>query len=189
VLDVGCGRGGTAYVVHQFFDAKTITGIDLSSSAIAFCKANHQCPGVNFQEGDAERLSFEDESFEVVTNIESSSCYPNIRSFYSEAFRVLTPGGYLLYTDALPEDRMKDSVAFLKHIGFVVERDQDITANVLLSCDEIARARIQAFSPRNDPRLMQDFLGTPGSQIYEDLSNGKWNYRILKLRKRAPRIL
>jgi phthiocerol/phenolphthiocerol synthesis type-I polyketide synthase E len=183
VLDVGCGRGGTAYVIHQFLDAKTITGIDLSSSAISFCKAHHRYPGVNFQEGDAEKLPFEDESFEVVTNIESSSCYPNIHAFYSEVCRVLTPGGYFLYTDVLPVERMNDSLIYLKSTGFLVERDRDITTNVLLSCDGIALTRMQAFNHRNDPQLMRDFLGAPGSQFYEEMKQGRWTYRILKLKK------
>jgi phthiocerol/phenolphthiocerol synthesis type-I polyketide synthase E len=189
VLDVGCGRGGTVSVIHQFFNAKSITGIDLSSSAISFCKTNHRYPGVSFQEGDAEKLPFEDESFEVVTNIESSHTYPDIYAFCSEVYRVLTTDGYFLYTDVLPVKAMSDCVAFLKKSGFTIERDQDITTNVLSSCDEIAQTRVRAFSSRNDPQLMQDFLGAPGSQPYEDMRNGRWTYRILKLRKRASRIL
>jgi phthiocerol/phenolphthiocerol synthesis type-I polyketide synthase E len=185
VLDVGCGRGGTVYVLHQFFGAKAITGLDLSSTAIAFCKANHRYVGVKFYEGDAERLPFEDEAFEVVTNIESSHSYPNIYAFYSEVFRVLTSGGYFLYTDAMPVERMSDYVTFLEELGFIVERDRDITTNVLLSCDEIARTRVQAYDRHNDPQLMQDFLGMPGSAIYEEMSKRRWTYRIFKLRKPA----
>jgi phthiocerol/phenolphthiocerol synthesis type-I polyketide synthase E len=183
VLDVGCGRGGTVCVIRQFFDAKSVTGIDLSSSAIRFCQANHKYPDVRFQEGDAEKLPFAGESFEVVTNIESSHSYPNIYAFYSEAYRVLTTGGYFLYTDVLPVSDMNECVSFLQAKGFIIERDRDITTNVLLSCDEIARNRVQAFDPHNDAQLMQDFLGAPGSQIYEDMSKGTWRYRILKLRK------
>jgi phthiocerol/phenolphthiocerol synthesis type-I polyketide synthase E len=183
VLDVGCGRGGTVFVLHQFFAAKTITGLDLSSSAIAFCQAHHRYPEVRFQEGDAERLPFADATFDVVTNIESSLCYPDIRAFYAEVFRVLTPGGYFLYTDAMPVTVMSDHVTFLKELGFIVERAQDITTNVLLSCDEIARTRVQAYDRQNDPQLMGDFLGVPGSQIYEEMSLRRWIYKIFKLRK------
>jgi SAM-dependent methyltransferase len=185
VLDVGCGRGGTVFVLHQFFAAKTITGLDLSSSAIAFCRAHHRYPEVRFQEGDAERLPFADASFDVVTNIESSLCYPDIRAFYAEVFRVLTPGGYFLYTDAMPVPVMSDHVTFLKELGFIVEREQDITTNVLLSCDEIARTRVQAYDRQNDPHLMGDFLGVPGSQIYEEMSLRRWTYKIFKLRKKT----
>jgi hypothetical protein len=31
---------------------------------------------------------------------------------------------------------------------------------------------------------MQNFLATPGSQVYQEMRSGHWNYRILKLRKR-----
>ena len=46
-----------------------------------------------FEVGDAEHLPFEDESFEVVTNMESSHTYPNLRAFFSEVRRVLAKGG------------------------------------------------------------------------------------------------
>jgi ubiquinone/menaquinone biosynthesis C-methylase UbiE len=183
VLDVGCGRGGTVAVLRQFFAAQTITGLDLSSRAIAFCRATHRAPEVRFEEGDAEHLPFGDASFDVVTNIESSHSYPNINTFYAEVFRVLTPGGYFLYTDVLPVEFMNGAVVFLRALGFSVEREQDITANVLLSCDEIAHTRVQAYDRQNDTQLMGDFLGVPGSQIYEEMRQRRWTYKIFKFKK------
>jgi hypothetical protein len=56
---------------------------------------------------------------------------------------------------------------------------------VLLSCDEVATSRLQAFDSRNDQNLMQNFLATPGSQVYQELRSGNWSYRIYKLRKSA----
>src|SRR5262245_25060722 len=105
VLDVGCGRGGTAYVVTEFFKPASVTGIDLSPSAVAFCRSCHKRPLMRFFEGDAEQLPFEDGVFHVVTNVESSHTYPNIGAFYSEVFRVLSPGGHFLYTDLLAAAR------------------------------------------------------------------------------------
>ncbi len=185
VLDVGCGRGGTVHLLISFFGPVSVTGLDVSPAAIAFCKAAHKDPRVRFFEGDAESLPFEDGSFDIVTNVESSHSYPNVQRFYAEVHRVLVPGGYFLYTDALAVRQMINAIGYLEHIGFVMERDRDITANVLRSCDEIASSRMQAFSDRNDQGLMQNFLGTPGSQVYEEMRSGRWTYRILKLRKRG----
>jgi SAM-dependent methyltransferase len=128
-------------------------------------------------------LPFGDASFDVVTNIESSHSYPNINTFYAEVFRVLTPGGYFLYTDVLPVEFMNGAVVFLRALGFSVEREQDITANVLLSCDEIAHTRVQAYDRQNDTQLMGDFLGVPGSQIYEEMRQRRWTYKIFKFKK------
>jgi ubiquinone/menaquinone biosynthesis C-methylase UbiE len=157
----------------------------LSTTAIEFDKKAHGDARTSFREGDAENLPFPEESFDVVTNVESSHSYPNIHRFYAEAHRVLRPGGYFLYTDALAVQQLATSLAYLDHIGFEVERNRNITNNVLLSCDQVAASRVQAFDSRNDQQLMQNFLATPGSQVYEDMRSGRWEYRIFKLRKRS----
>lgn len=183
-LDVGCGRGGTIHVFNTFFKLASLTGLDLSTTAIQFCKQTHKGRHISFHEGDAEHLPFDDGSFDIVTNVESSHSYPHIHCFYSEVQRVLTPGGYFLYTDALSVQQAASNIAYLQHIGFEVERDRDITSNVIASCDEIAATRVQAFDSRNDQQLMQNFLATPGSQVYEEMRSGRWTYRIWKLKKR-----
>jgi SAM-dependent methyltransferase len=185
VLDVGCGRGGTVHVFQTFFQPASIRGIDLSSAAIEFDRKAHKRADTAFFEGDAETLPFPDASFDIVTNVESSHSYPNINRFYSEVHRVLAPGGHFLYTDALGGAHLTTSIGYLQHIGFDVERQRDITANVLLSCDEIATTRVQAFDGRNDAGLMENFLATPGSQVYREMQSGNWTYFILKLRKRV----
>jgi SAM-dependent methyltransferase len=184
VLDVGCGRGGTVHVFQTFFKPGSIKGLDLSSTAIQFCRQAHKRKDTAFYEGDAENLPFESSSLDIVTNVESSHSYPNIFRFYSEVHRVLAPGGHFLYTDTLALQQMTNCIGYLQQLGFELLRDRDITRNVLLSCDEIAQTRVSAFDARNDPQLIQNFLATPGSQVYEELKSGVWTYRILKLRKR-----
>jgi SAM-dependent methyltransferase len=186
ILDVGCGRGGTIFVIKQFFDPKSVQGIDLSPNAITSCRANHRYSNVRFDEGDAEMLPFDREQFDVATNVESSHSYPNLGAFYSEVFRVLAPGGCFLYTDVFPKDTIAEYLAMLKLAGFTMEVERDITANVLLSCDEVARARVAAYDVGNDSELMNNFLATPGSQVYEDMRTGRWSYRIYRFRKPAP---
>jgi SAM-dependent methyltransferase len=183
MLDVGCGRGGTVFVAKTFFNPKKLVGVDLSSSAIEFNRRVHRDPRIEFYEGDAEKLQFEDACFDVVTNVESSHSYPCIQAFYSEVFRVLVPGGYFLYTDLFPVQRAEHCTGLLKHIGFVLERSRDITRNVLKSCDEVAPQRVAAFDATNDPHLVSNFLATPGSDVYENMQTGAWTYQIQKLRK------
>lgn len=185
VLDVGCGRGGTIYTFKTFFQPATLTGLDLSATAIAFDRKAHGDSRTTFVEGDAENLPFPDGSFDIVTNVESSHSYPSIHRFYAEVRRVLVPGGYFLYTDALSPQRLVSGLAHLDYLGFVLERNRNITRNVLLSCDEISTSRLQAFDGQNDQRLIENFLATPGSSVYENLRSGLWEYRIYKLKKRV----
>jgi len=183
VLDIGCGRGGTASVIHDYFHPKLFIGLDLSSHAVRFCKTNHSHPGFAFHQGDAESLPFLNASMDAVINIESSSSYPHIRAFYSEVHRVLVAGGYFLYADVLPVRQMSECKALLRVIGFEVIDDRDITPNVLRSCDEVARNRMQAYHPDGRVGVLSGFLGAPGSTVYEDMKNGIRTYRILRLQK------
>ena len=181
ILDVGCGRGGTAHVLTTFFRPASVTGLDLASAAIAFCRKAH--PGLRFEEGDAENLPFPGGSFDAVTNVESSHAYPNIFAFYSEAHRVLAPGGHFLYTDVLPAQKWDECLRHFAALGMSLERKQDIKKNVLFSCDEIARTRVSAFDSKNDPELMANFLAVPGSEVYDSMLHGIWVYMILRFRK------
>jgi acyl transferase domain-containing protein/acyl-CoA synthetase (AMP-forming)/AMP-acid ligase II/thioesterase domain-containing protein/SAM-dependent methyltransferase/acyl carrier protein len=186
VLDVGCGRGGTISQIQECFEVKAITGVDLSPGAIAFCRERHRRPDTRFVEGDAEALPCPDESFDVVLNVESSHSYPDLPAFYREAYRVLRPGGHLLYADLFPAAAVSTCLDNLRLCGFTVLRDQDITRNVVLSCDRVARTRLHAFGAANDPTVMANFLGAPGSKIYDDLAGGHSTYRIFKLQR--PRV-
>ncbi len=182
VLDVACGRGGTVSVFRKFFNVGRVTGLDLSTAAVEFCRQRHRHPDTHFVAGDSENLPFEDESMTVVTNLESSHCYPNIRNFYQGVFRVLKPGGHFCYTDVLHSSRVPALEAALQEIGFEFVRKRDITSNVLLSCDDIARNHARIFEG-NNTYVMGNFLAAPGSRIYNEMKNGVQTYVLYKLRK------
>jgi SAM-dependent methyltransferase len=188
ILDVGCGRGGTIYVLDKYFSASSLIGIDLCPEAIAFCQAQYHYIPATFLEGDAEMMPFADAYFQVVINIESSHSYPNLFDFYREVYRVLEPDGYFLYTDIFPSNSMEAHMSFLQELGFVCEQDRDITANVLLSCDEIANQRLQAFK-NNDITIMRDFIGARGSRFYIEMETGLSTYRIFRFQKHPKRQL
>jgi SAM-dependent methyltransferase len=177
VLDVGCGRGGTVALVAEHFDAD-VSGVDLSSEAIAFCRRIHVHPRVRFEVGDAEHVPFEDRSFEAVTNIESSHTYPNLRAFFGEVARALISGGLFLYTDLLPVQRWMEVRALLGPLGFRILTERHITPNVLASCDQVAATRARAFGGAD--AMIDNFLAVPGSAVYEQMQSGTWEYRIVR---------
>jgi phthiocerol/phenolphthiocerol synthesis type-I polyketide synthase E len=184
VLDIGCGRGGTATVVRQYFKPRRFVGMDLSGRAVGFSHRHSGARGMHFVQGDAENLPFPDGSIDVAINIESSTSYPNVRNFFKEVFRVLEPGGDFLYTDVLPVQQASDWAGLLQGVGFHLAEDRDISRNVMLSCDAVARHRMQAYQPGSNA-MMNNFLGTPGSHVYEEMKSGRWTYRIMHLRKAA----
>jgi len=183
ILDIGCGRGGSIDVITKYFQPQEIIGIDLSSIAIAFCRANYSYSNAKFFEGDAENLPFTDDYLDIILNIESSHNYPDIFNFYREVYRILKIGGFFLYADFFSIPRVDSCLSYLQALGFSLEKQRDITNNVLLSCDETAPQRLEAFRQENNPQIMRNFLGVPGSQIYKDMKNQKLTYRIFKFKK------
>jgi SAM-dependent methyltransferase/acyl carrier protein len=177
VLDVGCGRGGTVRLMAEHCGA-IASGVDLSPEAIAFCRRTHRHPQVAFEVGDAEHLPFEAGTFDIVTNVESSHTYPNLRSFYAEVARVLKTGGIFLYTDLLPVARWMEVRALLGPLGLTIRGDRHITPNVLASCDEVALTRAQAFG--GSSAAIDNFLAVPGSIVYEQMRSGAWEYRVIR---------
>jgi phthiocerol/phenolphthiocerol synthesis type-I polyketide synthase E len=184
VLDVGCGRGGTIVTLLRYCDIARGTGMDLSTEAVMFCRRRHQFPNAHFANGDAERLPFADAAFDAVTNIESSHTYPTVESFYREVHRVLAPGGPFFYGDAfLDAERKERSLGALDALGFVVERADDVTPNVLLSCDQVAERRQEAFKQRSDAEVINNFLATPGSGLYDAMKAGSASFWLYRLRR------
>ena len=183
ILDVGCGRGGTILTVERFFNPGEVWGLDLSTSAVLFCRRRIQNPAFHFVNGESERLPFIDGFFDVVLNVESSCLYPDIYAFYREVHRVLGPGGRFLYTDLMPVAHLDSYMSCLRGLGMTLERDQDITPNVLRSLESFAARNLEIHDAPAGKEVMEFFLATPGSKPYRDLQEGRLSYRIWQLRK------
>lgn len=181
VLDVGCGRGGTIATLLRYYSPRAVVGVDLSRAAISFCRRSQHDRRARFEVGDAQRLTFPDASFDVVTNLESSHCYPDVGAFYTEVRRVLRPHGIFLYTDLLTTSSLPARRAALARLGLRLEIERDVTANVLRSCDLVAARRSAAFTGTSGSEL-DDFLAVPGSIHYERMRSGEATYVIWQLR-------
>jgi SAM-dependent methyltransferase len=107
VLEVGCGRGGGAAFVFERHGPRSLTGVDLSASSVAYCQRSYARPGLSFRVADAEHLPFPDGSFDAVLNVESSHCYPNVEGFFLEVARVLRPGGVFVAADSIGSDQLR----------------------------------------------------------------------------------
>src|SRR5262245_11142515 len=66
-LDVGCGSGGALAVAKEL--GAEPAGLDASANFVAY--ARERLPGAQIEVGDMEELPFADETFDVVTGINS----------------------------------------------------------------------------------------------------------------------
>lgn len=97
ILEIGCGPGALAESLRRWYPHAHICGVDRDSRFIAF--AREKSPGIEFLEGDAEALSFEDGSFDVtISNTVAEHIEPS--RFYCEQYRVLKENGVCLVLSA-----------------------------------------------------------------------------------------
>jgi SAM-dependent methyltransferase len=103
VLDVACGSGGPS-----LFMARTtgchVTGVDITYSGIETAAETAAALGLTalarFQQVDAGGpLPFEDNSFDAITCIDAMNHFLNRTPLFKEWFRVLQPGGRILFTN------------------------------------------------------------------------------------------
>ena len=186
VLEVGCGRGGGSEWIARTQGVKSMTGLDLSANAVAFCRANHRSPILTFRQGDAESLPFADASFDVVINVESCHHYPSLAAFFREVSRVLRPGGHFCVTSyweaaQLAHFRRELGAAHLELVGHT-----DITSyvvNALKASDEGKTALIRRHAPRYLRPMLRFFAAVEGSEIHRGLTDGRLTYVTSLMRK------
>jgi SAM-dependent methyltransferase len=181
VLEVGCGHGGGASYLMRTLHPASYTGLDLNPEGIAFCRKRHRMPGLDFVQGDAENLPFDDESFDAVINIESSNHYPRLPRFLAEVARVLRPGGHFLYTDHQPPNGIPSWEAALADAPMRLLSQRVINAEVLRGMEKNSQQRLDLVD-RHVPAflrgLARDIAGVPGSRSYHDLQRGDLSYRM-----------
>lgn len=104
VLDVGSGVGGTSRCLANQFGCRVI-GIDLTDE---YCRAAAMLSArigltdlVDYRQGDATDLPFNDGAFDVVWTEHVAMNIPDKPRLYSEMHRVLKPGGTLAIYDIL----------------------------------------------------------------------------------------
>ncbi|WP_298397385.1 class I SAM-dependent methyltransferase [uncultured Azonexus sp.] len=178
VLEVGSGRGGGSSYLCRYHEPSEVVGVDYSGSAVRLATRLHAgVKGLSFVEGDAERLPFEDNSFDVVINVESSHCYANMSAFLGEVRRVLKPGGRFGWVDIRGDGMIADTEAAFAGCGMLLVEAEDFTPNVAQSM-LASQARKEALISRMwlGKAIAREFAATPGSTIHRALQHGGARY-------------
>jgi SAM-dependent methyltransferase len=186
VLEIGSGRGGGASYVKRYLSPDTLTGVDFSDRAIAFCRRRHAMEGLSFEEGSAEALPFKDSTFDAVLNVESSHCYASMDTFLNEVQRVLRPGGFFLHADFRDSASLGQWQQELKNSGMRILSGIDITGNVLAALDadnDRKSALIRKYIPRPLLASFEDFAGMRGSAVYNGFRSGRLVYMVFLLER------
>jgi SAM-dependent methyltransferase len=113
ILDVGCGFGGTLQAIDRAHARMRLTGVNIDLRQLELCAQIEPADGnrMEWKQADACRLPFPDRSFDRVLCIEAMFHFDSRRAFFSEAARVLRPGGRLVASDIALADPAGNSGA------------------------------------------------------------------------------
>ena len=105
VLEIGCGSGGYALYLAEKAGCR-IVGLDINEPGVhnanQLALAKGLAPQARFEQCDASKgLPFDDNTFEAVFSNDVLCHLPGRPEVLSEIFRVLKPGGRMLFSDAL----------------------------------------------------------------------------------------
>jgi O-methyltransferase len=157
VLDIGCGRGGACSFLVNYTDAAEIIGMDYCAPQVRWCIEKYEDERLSFIQGDAQALPFPDKRFDVVINLESSHCYPDLFRFFAETLRVLVPGGYFCYADST-EFEADWFARALESVSFRVLRCCDITSNVALALYRNRETMARLYKEAADSSLPEEVI-------------------------------
>jgi SAM-dependent methyltransferase len=104
VLDVGCGTGILARnAAERVGSVGHVTGLDLDEGMLSV--ARRAGPGIEWRQGDATELPFEDATFDAVVSQFALMYFPDRVAALREMWRVLAPAGRLAVAVWAPHER------------------------------------------------------------------------------------
>ena len=141
ILDIGCGLGEGTRRIADRFPRALVAGVNISPWQLTQARARGVAAAVA---ADATTLAIGDETADAVLAIESAEHFDPREAFFTEARRVLRPGGVVVLADMiyregddisdrmlLPRRRVRTIGEYedaMRRAGFVDVRVRDITA-------------------------------------------------------------
>jgi len=204
VLEVGSGSGGPALFLVETAGCK-LTGLDINefgvNNANALAKQRGLAERARFQRADVSQpLPFDGNMFDAVISNDSMCHIPKRLQVLKEWFRVLKPGGQMLFTDALvitgllshEEIASRSSIGYyfylppgenerlIREAGFENIRTEDRTADAGAIAKQWhdARARYQA-----------DMIRIEGEKNFNGLQEFLWCVHTVSSEKRLSRFM
>lgn len=114
ILDIGCGGGRAVRSLAMLAPGGKATGIDHSTQSVAASRRVNSdliaTGRVEIHMGSVSALPFRDQTFDVVTAIETHYYWPDPEADFRQVLRVLRPGGTFLVVAEVYKRRQSDFI-------------------------------------------------------------------------------
>ena len=206
LVEMGCGTGAGAHLIcSQLLPDCTYEAVDMQSAAIATCERKF----VGELKGrlvatcaDATSLSIKDGAADIVVVNEThvtevkGVVTDEDQRFFKTALRILKPGGFLVWGNAIPTSTWQACFDYLDTIGLKQTEAHDVTKEAVMARDQ-DEPRVEAFVkhcldsfwgfkiPVLGPhrryeaeRAVKNFYRNPGTRLYSNMKDGTDSYMV-----------
>ncbi|MDD1761570.1 MAG: arsenite methyltransferase [Methanothrix sp.] len=146
VLDLGSGAGFDCFLASIAVGRQgRVIGVDMTEEMLVRARANAEKGGysnVEFRLGEIEALPVEDNFVNAVISNCVINLVPDKKKAFSEAFRVLRPGGRLMVSDIVLKKKLPDSVlqsieAYVGCVAGAVSKEKYLDAISLAGFEDV----------------------------------------------------
>ena len=213
LVEMGCGTGaGAHHVCSSVLPECTYEAVDMQMAGVATCRRKFvpELGGrLKATCADATQLEIADEAADIVV-VNETHVTENVgevsdedRAFFGAAKRILKPGGYLVWGNAIPDCTWEPCFEALESIGMRVLEVRDVTKEAILARDrdrlrldtyvEQCLGRFHGFripfigpSRRQEAEVaLKNFARHPGTRLYMNMEDGTDTYKVVLVQKEA----
>lgn len=211
IVEMGCGTGaGAHHVCSNVLPRCTYEAIDMQAAGIA--TANRlfvpDLPGrLRATHADATKVNIPNECANIVAVCETHVTEYTGRvtdedeRFFATALRMLKPGGFLTWGNAIPDPTWEPAFDLLERLGFEKIEVRDVTREAVRARD-LDAGRVHAFVSaaldrfvgfripfagnrrRKEAEMgLKNFYRDPGTNLYRNMVDGTDTYKVVLFRK------
>ena len=182
IIEISSGRGGGLSHIVKKYKPLQATGLDYSKTNIDFCKKTYKSSNIKFITGNSMDIKLNNNSFDIVLNVEASHAYDDKYKFFKEVSRILKPSGIFCYADFVNNVDFAKIIHVLSSL-FSIISIENITPNVLKSLEYDSDRKIKLVNSFDINAIYKyiakQLYGVKDSYIYNKFKNQHKIYYII----------
>jgi len=181
ILDVGTGGGNFIATLTNLFDGYgEIVGIDTSLGAIKSARESFKDERISFEQMDANKMTFEDNSFDIICLSNSLHHLENPKEIFAEMERVLAQYGIIIINEMISDGLSKRQKSHLKLHHFAAEVDRALggTHNETFKGVEVA-SKLAEYSTLRVKSIFEVPSGRTGGKDENTKEEMDWLYNTI----------